>query len=240
MRKGLLTGVDPFVRLRVLRRKFLACRGLPTERPVSAKEAIQDLESSGARLEPDPEFGPTGFQRIIYGTHKESEGFGKLMRHGSTASPSDLRLPRHSQPVTDKFQEMLDTCVRGRCLSPGDRSRIGIKKRSTTPMAPDHPSPTITTLPDDMVHYSEPRVLTVREHARLQSFPDRFSFTGPYTTGGRRRRFECPRYTQVGNAVPPLLAEALGEMLAGLFGPLDTEYSTEEVDVFDVSEKIEA
>lgn len=58
--------------------------------------------------------------------------------------------------------------------------------------------------------------MTVREHARLQSFPDWFKFTGPYTTGGSRRKDACPRFTQVGNAVPPLFAEALGETLRGL------------------------
>ena len=58
--------------------------------------------------------------------------------------------------------------------------------------------------------------MSVREHARLQSFPDWFSFQGPYTSGGTRRRSACPRYTQVGNAVPPLLAEAIGESLLGL------------------------
>ena len=72
---------------------------------------------------------------------------------------------------------------------------------------------TVTTLPDDMIHYAEPRILTVRENARLQTFPDWFSFKGKYTTGGHRRKYECPRYTQVGNAVPPLLAEAIGETL---------------------------
>ena len=72
---------------------------------------------------------------------------------------------------------------------------------------------TVTTLPDDMIHYGEPRILTVRENARLQTFPDWFSFKGKYTTGGHRRKKECPRYTQVGNAVPPLLAEAIGETL---------------------------
>jgi len=58
--------------------------------------------------------------------------------------------------------------------------------------------------------------LTVREMARLQSFPDTFQFKGKYTTGGDRRTKECPRYTQVGNAVPPLLAEALGTALRGV------------------------
>ena len=58
--------------------------------------------------------------------------------------------------------------------------------------------------------------MTVREHARLQSFPDWFSFHGPYTAGGSHRRDACPKFTQVGNAVPPLLAEAVGEMLIGL------------------------
>jgi DNA (cytosine-5)-methyltransferase 1 len=76
----------------------------------------------------------------------------------------------------------------------------------------------LTTLPDDIIHYSEPRILTVRECARLQSFPDWFEFRGKYTTGGERRVHECPRYTQVGNAVPPLLGEAIGKALIELIG----------------------
>jgi DNA (cytosine-5)-methyltransferase 1 len=77
-------------------------------------------------------------------------------------------------------------------------------------MSPDQPAPTITTLPDDVLHYAEPRILTVRESARLQSFPDWFRFRGNFTTGGERRKKECPRYTQVGNAVPPYLGRAIG------------------------------
>jgi len=63
--------------------------------------------------------------------------------------------------------------------------------------------------------------MSVRELARLQSFPDWFSFRGPYTTGGDRRKLACPRYTQVGNAVPPLLAEAMGEVLLELLADQD-------------------
>jgi DNA (cytosine-5)-methyltransferase 1 len=75
---------------------------------------------------------------------------------------------------------------------------------------PNDVAPTVTTIPDDFIHYSEPRVMTVRECARLQSFPDWFKFKGPYTTGGKRRAHQTPRYTQVGNAVPPLFAEIIG------------------------------
>ena len=45
--------------------------------------------------------------------------------------------------------------------------------------------------------------------ARCQSFDDSFEFLGKRTTGGALRRTEIPQYTQVGNAVPPLLAKAI-------------------------------
>ena len=73
------------------------------------------------------------------------------------------------------------------------------------------PSPTVLTLPDDLVHYDKNRILTVREMARLQSFDDSFEFLGKRTTGGARRKLETPQYTLVGNAVPPLLAKAIAD-----------------------------
>jgi DNA (cytosine-5)-methyltransferase 1 len=68
-------------------------------------------------------------------------------------------------------------------------------------------------MPDDLLHYREPRTLTVRENARLQTFPDWFVFKGKYTTGGELRARQVPRFTQVANAVPPLIAEMWGEVL---------------------------
>jgi len=65
------------------------------------------------------------------------------------------------------------------------------------------------TLPDDFVHPNSPRIPTVREMARLQSFPDWFVFCGPRRTGGSQRQNGNCQYQQVGNAVPPVLAESI-------------------------------
>lgn len=83
------------------------------------------------------------------------------------------------------------------------------KKSIRTRLNPDSVSPTIVTLPDDFIHPYFDRVLTVREMARIQSFDDSFEFLGKRTTGGEKRSQETPQFTQVGNAVPPLLARAI-------------------------------
>lgn len=93
-------------------------------------------------------------------------------------------------------------------------NRLATKKHSQRALSLDSPAPTVVSLPDDYVHPTEPRTLTVREMARFQSFPDAFEFRAKETTGGTKRRTEVPQYTQVGNAVPPKLAEAIGRRLA--------------------------
>lgn len=72
-------------------------------------------------------------------------------------------------------------------------------------LKPDEPSPTVKENHNaPFVHFSEPRVVTPRECARLQSFPDSFRFYGP----------KSKQLVQIGNAVPPLLAQAIGNSLA--------------------------
>ena len=73
----------------------------------------------------------------------------------------------------------------------------------------NEPSATIVSIADDYISPWEPRTFSVREMARCQSFDDSFEFLGKVTTGGLSRRVEVPQYTQVGNAVPPLLARAV-------------------------------
>lgn len=92
------------------------------------------------------------------------------------------------------------------------------KKQTQKPLVAESPAPAALSIPDDACHYDENelRVLTVREMARIQSFPDSFVFRSKVTTGGQARKFEVPQYTQVGNAVPPLLGLRLGLCLAKL------------------------
>ena len=89
---------------------------------------------------------------------------------------------------------------------------LATKKQTQRALIADKPAPAALSIPDDACHYhpSLQRTLTVREMARFQSFPDKFEFRSKVTTGGKMRRFEVPQYTQVGNAVPPLLGRALG------------------------------
>lgn len=177
---------------------------------LSAMEAISDLEIRGRPLLDcvDP-FSPKGFVVPTY--DGPTTGYQRWANQGTGMDSMDsTRLARHREVVIERFKAILRECRKGVSVSDTDRARLGMLKHRTVPMAPDKPAPTVTTLPDDLLHYSEPRILSVRECARLQSFPDWFRFYGKYTTGGERRKRDCPRYTQVGNAVPPLLSRAIG------------------------------
>ena len=90
------------------------------------------------------------------------------------------------------------------------------KKQTQRALNAAMPAPAALSIPDDACHYHESeeslRTLTVREMARIQSFPDWYFIRSKVTTGGKMRKFEVPQYTQIGNAVPPLLGVALGKV----------------------------
>jgi len=223
IRKDLLGGSEgPSLQktLATIRKGFLRDRGLPIRHPVTASDAISDLTTSGKRLiECLDEASPPGFKEIEY--QGPVTPYQQLMHSGMNGrAPNSLRLVKHRPETVERFQSILRTCRKGVQLSAEDKVRLGIKKTLIAPLDPDLPSHTLTTLPDDLLHYAEPRIHTVREHARLQSFQDWFEFQGKYTTGGDRRSKECPRYTQVGNAVPPLLAEVIGKALLAILDEL--------------------
>ena len=81
----------------------------------------------------------------------------------------------------------------------------------------DEASPTVTShCLDEFVHPEQNRALTVRECARLQSFPDSYDFVGgPYLVA-HDDRIQQDKYEQIGDAVPPLLAYAWGKKISNI------------------------
>lgn len=177
---------------------------------VSARDAISDLlRKHGETTSPDS----IHFMAGIYGIPKSE--YQRKMRQGVNKEiPDSHRFAKHGEIVTGRFRKVLGSVQAKGSVVPAVMDSLGTRKRNLTVIDPDKPSPTLTTLPDDYVHYEEPRILTVREYARLQSFPDWFEFRGKYTTGGRLRAHEAPRYTQVANAVPPLFSFLSGSIIS--------------------------
>lgn len=128
--------------------------------------------------------------------------------------PNSHSFAHHSDEKVACFRRLLiEYPDRGKRIDGVLRKKWGIRQRGITVLDPKSASPTITGMPDDYLHYSEPRIMTVRECARIQSFPDWYEFKSKYTTGGQMRKNEVPRYSQVGNAIPPLFACQAGEVL---------------------------
>lgn len=136
-----------------------------------------------------------------------------------------LNIPAKNEDIVAKKQleEILDKCTipayapDGTIIAKTKKDLINLifdlktKKHSQRSLSWDKPSPTVVTLPDDYIHPSEPRIFSVRELARMQSFPDAFVFKSKETTGSNRRKFEVPQYSQVGNAVAPLVAYSVAK-----------------------------
>lgn len=142
---------------------------------------------------------------------------GKLLRSGSLLTEHEYS--NHAPYIRDKFRHMIKS---GGIIPEKYRTKKFAQRVFPSTWGPEGPSLTATSLPDDYVHYSEPRAPTVREWARLQTFPDWYVFKGPRTTGGRRRagdpsvgdwNREVPKFTQIGNAVPVLLGKKIGQHL---------------------------
>ncbi len=128
----------------------------------------------------------------------------------------------HALRIVEKFEYMI---AHGGQIPPHLQTKKFAQRLLPKTWGKTGPTITATSLPDDYVHFDQPRSLTVREWARLQTFPDWYTFKGKRTTGGlrragnpRARNFdrELPKYTQIGNAVPVLLAKAVGEHFARL------------------------
>jgi len=196
-----------FELLRKTRTGFLSKKGLRTNTYVGT--AISDLE----RIHGDiPSQDSKGFMSGVYAAPKNN--YQKFLRKSYWGKyPDSHRFANHTKETSCIFKNVLKKAAPGKKIDTQERVKFGLKKRNTVLLGRNFPSPTLMSIPDDYIHYSEPRILTVREYARIQSFPDWFKFRQAYTTGGKRRIEQVPRYTQIGNAIPPLFGEQSGVVL---------------------------
>ena len=139
---------------------------------------------------------------------------GKIAPKGAFLTEQEYS--NHSEKVIEKFTYMLKN---DGAIPTHLQTKKFAQRLLPARWGENGPSITATSLPDDYVHFSQARIPTVREWARLQGFPDWYQFAGSRTTGGLRRAGnpqegifdrELPKYTQIGNAVPVYLAEQVG------------------------------
>jgi len=202
-----------FSDLEIHKKSFLRNKGLSVYTPI--KDAISDLEKGHGEV---PCKETTSFNMGIYVPPQSNyQRFLRRNIEGLKLIPDSHRFTNHGEKIIEKFKYILKTAKRNKAVDESTKLMFNTKKRSVTVLDRNQPSPTLTTLPDDYIHYAEPRILTVREYARIQSFDDSFEFKGNYTTGGVRRIREVPRYTQIGNAIPPLFGEQAGRIFLKMY-----------------------
>lgn len=227
-------------------RSFLAPLVVRKSRFVSVKQAIDDLrdgEEAGSEYSEDLS---TTFRGILAERemknhdHRDNKelvqrrfrlyqvlslvGNDVRKRVGAVLQQSQHDIPDEDWAKLAKYKYLLESGKFHKFATKqeflGFLGRHQTKKQTQKALLADQPAPAALSIPDDACHYHDKqlRTLTVREMARIQSFPDNFEFRSKTTTGGDNRKFEVPQYTQVGNAVPPLLGRALGQAISSLIG----------------------
>lgn len=166
-------------------------------------------------------------QKPFYKKDPESD-FQKLMRKNNLRDENgretltDHQFSKHSEYIKSRAAYMIKHVVRKKSDLPVEMQTKKFSQKPVDARWKSQPNITACSTPDDYFHYAQPRSFSVREWARIQTFPDDHLFCGKRTTGGERRagnpsegnwNRDVPKYTQIGNAVPPLLGKAIGERI---------------------------
>lgn len=159
----------------------------PFDYKLTAKDGISDLE---------------GATSSKYGSAPQND-FQKEMR-GDMEKPLNQDYTSHTEKTISIISQVPDG---GNIRDlPAEVWQVRKYNKAFERMGTFKPSNTIDTGHRNYFHYSEPRIPTVRESARIQSFPDSFEILG--TRGSQ--------YKQVGNAVPPMLAKIIAENIKNI------------------------
>lgn len=184
-----------------------ALAGLPDITPNTAVEGTQytDVSSAYSDIMRDNAFWKTGAER------SESITYQTPMKHRA-CTLERFSLLRPGESLKDLFEKYTGSDrekLQSRRVLP---KKMFIKRNYRLKL--NEAAPTVTShCLDEFVHPVSNRALTVRECARLQSFPDCYNFAGgPYIVPHIEKTVQ-DKYEQIGDAVPPLLAYAWGTEL---------------------------
>jgi DNA (cytosine-5)-methyltransferase 1 len=194
---------------------------------VSTAQAISDLRrlETGRRTEEIP----------LDELPEPESAYQRLMRKGLSERLSNVSVPRINQDTVTRLRGIppggnhrdLDEALTARYISgqrwgpSTDSGKLGRAHfYAYRRLHPGIWAWTLNTKADCAYHYKYARALSVREFARLQSFPDHFIFTTDPRRGVLPGRIDGgathSRYRQAGNAVPPILAAAIAREVAAL------------------------
>lgn len=155
-----------------------------------------------------------GTEQQCYGVAPQN-AYQILMRASSNAIYNHVSM-RHTERIIGRFkqigygQSVKDVSIEHSQRKRGDASKVSGKVFSQNNMRPypDRPCPTVAaSFQSNFIHPYLHRNFTAREGARIQSFPDSYIFKGKRTTMSWEKHLS--QYQQIGNAVPPLLAQAI-------------------------------
>lgn len=197
--------MDTLMQVSIEQRKDL---NLPLDHFVNIDEALSDL--AGEEIVNDPEF--PGYKTCKYLPVQSI--YQQIMRKDAKEMdvPTSHRFNKHNQKAINLFDLAHKTQSPGR-LSKDFLYENGCHSNKRYVLDLNKPCSTVTTAPEELIHYKHPRVVTLREMARIQSFPDDFAFYGRYTLNGPSRGVDVPRNAQIGNAIPPLVGMAIGKAI---------------------------
>lgn len=183
-------------------KKIVFPEGRVTQQSYNVGDAIMDLVGYEAGYDKDS-------PPIEYNADDELSEYAREMRHGSTmlrnhitTSTKEEAMKRFKSIKQGENFHSLSSELKTTYSKP-DRTQNTIYLR----LNPNEPSGTVVNVRKSMwIHPTLDRAITVREAARLQSFPDDFEFIGTKDS----------QYQQVGNAVPPKLAEGIAKIILTL------------------------
>lgn len=167
-------------------------------------DAIRDLEDYEVSFGVDESSKVTKAKNLVYGTLNGYLADSEIISNMTITETRKVAMDRFKALKPGENFHSLDESLKSTYAKP-DRTQSSIYKR----LDYDTTCGTVTNVRKSMwIHPKKDRALSIREAARLQSFPDSFEFVGT----------KDQQYQQIGNAVPPMLARVIAESVLNLIG----------------------